>query len=256
MDSAVARWASIEQTFTGRGMLLNRIPGIDGFALDLPIAEYSEGLYRWFHGRPTRPGEVGCYLSHVRAIQAFLASDEETALIGEDDLTLGPDFETVVAAAMGYANHWNILRLTGLGTGRAMPFASLGLGYSLCVGMGRMKGLGAYIIDRAAARKLVDKLLPMRLPIDHALDREWFFGLRGASLLPFPASQMQAGFRSSIQMGESLRLSGLRRILATYPYQFFNEVMRWLFRGTHYLWIRFSLNQGADFTRRGGARQS
>ena len=148
------------------------------------------------------------------------------------------DFEDVLAAALRHSRHWNILRLTGLSDGVPAKATKLFGDYSLCISLGRVKGTGAYIIDKRAARTLVSRLLPMWLPIDHALDREWFFGLRAAYILPFPASQRESGFRSSIQKGTSRKLSSLRRCVATYPYQAFNEVTRWIFRTTHYFRIK------------------
>ena len=79
----------------------------------------------------------------------------------------------------------------------------------------------------------------MRLPYDHAFDREWFLGLRAAYITPFPASQVESPFLSSVQPGIYLRLSRTPRTLMTYPYQVCNEIMRWLFRGAAYL--RFKL---------------
>jgi glycosyl transferase family 25 len=176
----------------------------------------------------------------VRALKEFLATDDEHALIGEDDLTLGPKFEPVLESAMRHARHWNVLRLTGLGAGVPATIAKLGGSYSLCVHFGRLKGTGAYVVDRRAARALSTGLMPMRLPIDHAMDREWIFGLRAASIYPFPASQQESGFRSSIQLGKSLKLSSLGRYCVTYPYQALNEITRWIFRGENYLRAKFA----------------
>jgi glycosyl transferase, family 25 len=235
LQSEKDRWSLVEETFQGTGFELHRIEAIDGYALQLPIPEYSETLYRWFHGRPTSPGHVGCYLSHVKAMQAFLATGDEHAFIGEDDLTLRNDFWEVVQAALRHSKLWNLLRVTGLSEGVPWKVTQLTGEYSLCISLGRLKGTGGYVIDRHGAEVLSRKLLPMRLPIDHAMDREWFFGLRAMSIRPFPASQLERGFRSSIQRGKSLKLSRWRRYLATYPYQIFNEASRWIFRGAHYL---------------------
>ncbi len=241
LDRAKDRWASVEQSFAGTKFDVCRVAAVDGSALAVPIAGYSEGMYRWFHGRPTNAREIGCYFSHIKAIEAFLATDDEHALIGEDDLTLGPDMENVIQSALCYSKHWNVLRLTGLSSGHPAKVAGLCEGYSLNVCFGRLKGIGAYVIDRKAARAWVTKLLPMRLPIDHALDREWHQGLRAVYVLPFPASQNEAGFRSSIQVGKSQKLSALRRYIATYPYQAFNEVTRCLFRTASYLRMRMAV---------------
>ena len=245
LDSATERWASVENAFDGTGFTTRRVSGVDGHSLPFPIAEYSEGRYHRFHGRPTSRGHVGCYLSHVKAMKEFLASGDEYALIAEDDLTLGPDFETALNAAMKHSAHWNILRLTGLAKGKPAPVAKLFSDYSLCVGFDRLKGTGAYVIDRVAAQILTERLIPMWLPIDHALDREWFFGLRAAYIYPFPASQTESGFISSIHRGKSLKLSSIRRYLATYPYQAMNEVTRWVFRAAQYLRIRWALGNQA-----------
>jgi glycosyl transferase family 25 len=152
---------------------------------------------------------------------------------------LRADFDAVIEAAMAYARSWNILRVTGLSRGHPVRLARLLDDYSLCVSLGRLKGSGAYVIDRGAATALLSRLLPMRLPYDHALDREWFLGLRAAYINPFPASQIESPFLSSVQPGIYLKLSRTRRTLTTYPYQACNEIMRWCFRGAAYL--RFKL---------------
>jgi glycosyl transferase family 25 len=96
--------------------------------------------------------------------------------------------------------------------------------------VGRIKGTGAYVVSRTAAKQFVDHLLPIKLPYDHALDREWFWGLNAVCALPFPISQTDRLFRSSIQKHSQPKLSRARRFATTYPYQAFNEVSRYIFR--------------------------
>jgi glycosyl transferase, family 25 len=235
LDSATDRWAFTEAAFAGSQLILCRVPAVDGTALKLPHAQYSERLYRWWHGRTPNVRELACYLSHLKAMDAFLATDENHALIGEDDLVLRPDFDAAIEAAMQYARSWNILRVTGLSRGHPARLVRLFGDYSLCVSLGRLKGAGAYVIDRAAATAFLARLLPMRLPYDHAFDREWVVGLRAAYITPFPASQSESDFLSSVQPGIYPKLSRARRCLTTYPYQAGNEMARWLFRAAHYL---------------------
>ncbi len=239
LDSATDRWAFIEAAFAGSRLILCRVPAVDGKAFKLPHPQYSEKLYRWFHGRTPNVRELACYLSHLKAMEAFLATDEKHALIGEDDLVLRPDFDAAIVAAMRFARFWNILRVSGLSPGHPARLVRLIGQYSLAVSFGRLKGSGAYVIDRAAAEVLCAGLLPMRLPYDHALDREWFLGLRAAYITPFPASQSESDFLSSVQPGIYPKLSRTRRSLTTYPYQACNEITRWLFRTASYL--RFKL---------------
>lgn len=244
LDSEKERWSFMEKVFAGTSLEVCRIPGVDGRELAFPLKGYSENLYRWFHGRSTNPGHVGCYLSHVKAIEAFLETNDSHALIGEDDVVLGPEIDHVIAAALKHSQHWNVLRLTGLGNGHPMKVADLCPGYSLSVSLGRLKGTGAYLIDRSTAKKWVKGLLPMRMPIDHAVDREWFFGLRGAYVTPWPASQTDTKFASAIQKRGPLKLSSLRRWVATYPYQVWNECTRYFCRWLSALRMKAAIVSG------------
>jgi glycosyl transferase, family 25 len=227
LDAEPRRWAVASEAFGRIDFPVVRVPAVLGAGLVLPIPDYAEGRYRWFHGRPTNVGEVGCYLSHVEACRVFLATGDTHALIAEDDL--------VLEEALRWRDSWNILRLTGLGTGHAVRVQELDGKYALCVNFGRLKGTGAYVVDRAAAEAIVARLLPMWLPWDHALDREWWQGLRAASIQPFPISQTDSGFKSSIQKTSRRPLERWRRWFTTYPYQVVNEISRWLSRSVSFV---------------------
>ncbi|MEI8107183.1 MAG: glycosyltransferase family 25 protein [Verrucomicrobiota bacterium] len=235
LDQAEDRWAALTGAFELREFSVTRVPAVEGAKLELPTADYDEAGYRWFHGRPTNLREVGCYLSHLAACRAFLETGDDHGLICEDDLVLGEDFLGVLAQALEWRESWNILRLTGLSAGSARAVQALGGGYSICVNFGRLKGAGAYVLDRRAAEAFVVGLHPMWLPYDHAFDREWVFGLRAASVQPFPISQTASGFKSSIQKSSRRPFPSWQRWLTTYPYQAVNEVARGIFRGLSFL---------------------
>ena len=235
LDAASDRWAFVENSFAQSKLIRCRVSAVEAKALNFPHADYAENLYHRFHGRTSNPRELACYLSHLKAMKAFLATDDPYGLIAEDDLVLRPDFDAAIEMALRHSRSWNILRLSGLGPGRPAKVVKLHAGYSLCVSLGRLKGAGAYLLDRLAAETLLARLLPMRLPFDHAIDREWFLGLRAAYISPFPASQTESDFLSSVQPGIYPKLSHARRYLTTYPYQAFNEGTRWAFRTSHYV---------------------
>ncbi len=251
LDSATDRRAFIQASFAKSQLVLSRVSAVDGAGIKLPDARFSERRYHRWHGRTSsNVRELACYLSHLKAIKTFLATDEEHALIAEDDLVLRPDFDTALETALRYARHWNILRLTGLSPGRPLSLVRLCGDYSLCVSLSRLKGTGAYVIDRAAATAFLARLLPMWLPYDHAFDREWVMGLRTVYISPFPASQTESDFLSSVQPGTHPRLSPTRRILTTYPYQASNEIIRWFFRSAAFL--RFKLLETGRRSKRQG----
>ncbi len=235
LDATSDRWSFIKTAFAKTQITLCRVPAIDGNTLRLPHKDYSESRYRWFHGRETNTLEIGCYLSHVKALETFLSTDEEFAIIGEDDIVMSQDFEAVLTKALRYSRFWNVLRLSGLSQGRPIKAIKLVGEYYLGVNLGRVKGSGAYVVDRTAARVLARRLMPMWLPYDHAIDREWFHGLRSKCIVPFPISQSEKRFPSIIQRNAKPKLSSGRRWRSTYPYQVFNEFTRWVFRLGHYI---------------------
>jgi len=233
LDTAADRWSFVQHSFASSQLDLCRVPAIDAKLLSFPHRDYSERLYRWFHGRTPNPRELACYLSHLKAIETFLATDESHAVIAEDDIVLRPDFDSVLEGALRYSRAWNILRLTGLSAGHPVRIARVYGQYSLCINLNRLKGAGAYVIDRLAAAALLAHLRPMRLPYDHAIDREWLWGLRAATIQPFPVSQTESDLLSSVQPGTYPKLSRTHRWLATYPYQTLNEISRWRVRGLY-----------------------
>lgn len=238
LDGAAKRWSHVQQIFAEAGITFTRVPAIDGKTLELEPSIYSEAGYLSLHGRKTNPPEVGCYLSHVRAMRNFLDTDSELALICEDDISFGPELVTVITAILSLPRFWNLLRLSGLSEGCPLNVQPLSPDASLCINLGRVKGAGAYLIDRKGAQALANKLLPMKLPFDHALDREWCYHLTAASIIPYPINQIQKRFGSSIQTYAQPKLSTFRRWLTTYPYQAGNEIMRWLSRGTLFIAVK------------------
>lgn len=228
----------MRKVFEEAGISHVRVPAIDGNQLILPCADFDEAKFRKFHGREINIYEVACYLSHLKAMKLFLESDDEFAMICEDDLFLKPGCKEALETALDLSSLWNILRLSGLREGKACRVQQLTPHYFLTLHFSRLKGAGAYLIDRNAASRLVQGLLPMWLPWDHAIDREWNFGLKALAVAPFPISQTEEKFESAIQKTSQPKLSSLRRCLTTYPYQALNELARWIARGVYFLKLK------------------
>jgi glycosyl transferase family 25 len=238
LESATKRWANVQKIFSAAGINFSRVPAIDGKTLEWGPTHYSEGWYRSLHGRETNPPEIACYLSHLEALRVFLETEAELAFICEDDLEFGADLATLLVKALALPRFWNVLRLSGLSAGRPLKVRKFYGDHWLCINSARIKGSGAYLVDRTAARTFLERLLPMMVPYDHALDREWFYGLTAACVSPFPIVQRQKRFGSAIQTYAQSKLPPFRRWLTTYPYQAGNEIARWIFRGALFLWVK------------------
>ena len=163
-----------------------RIDAILGRELPEPIIQFSEKSFNILTGKHKNYGEIGCYLSHLKAFEEFLESESEHALILEDDVNLPDDLPRLIQGAITHHKHWDLLRLSSSREGQYLKIADIDPDYSLTYNTKVLKNTGAYVINRKAAKACVDKMLPMRLPYDVALDRDWDFGFKTACITPFP----------------------------------------------------------------------
>lgn len=205
------------------------IDGVQGKTLKLPHIDYSEKEYRARHGKKTNLSELGCYFSHIKALKVFLESDDDHALILEDDVSFLASIVPLLDAAVRHQGMWDILRLSGLHRGTPVKIADLGQGFRLCCNLSRQTGSGAYVVNRKAAARMLKHLVPMKLPYDHAFDREWTFGAKAMCIIPFPVNQKN-NFKSQISTHKGYKLSFFRRYLTVFPYRFYNECSRGISR--------------------------
>lgn len=205
LEHAKERWEHMRANLETREIPYTRIEGVYGKKLNLPIAEYNEHRYHLLNGKVTNPGEVGCYLSHIAALKQFLADDLPYALILEDDVSLPEEINSLLTSAMEYSQDWDILRLTSSREGEYLPFGTLPSGYTIGYNTRVLKNTGAYFLSREAAQQCVEKMLPMVLPYDEALDRDWDIGIRSACITPFPI-RLEEEMPSQIPRAKRIRL--------------------------------------------------
>lgn len=226
MDSAKERWEYVASELCKTGIPFERVSGVNGRILQLPIPEFDEVLHRRRHGKKPNGSAIGCYLSHLKVLRLFLESSHEYAIICEDDIRPVLNLKMLLERAMEHKDHWDILRLSGFHNSHPRSFANLGDGYSLAINFTRLCGTGAYMVHRQAAQVLLRQLVPMSLPLDHALDREWVYGLKSASISPLPVDQVDHSSASQIRENVAEKLPTWRRYWTVFPYRALNEVNR------------------------------
>lgn len=223
LDSAHNRWKYIEQHYSCCDLTVVRVSGVDGRSLGNPIEGFDEDGYRRWHGQTKSLGQIGCYFSHLECLRLFLGTDQEYAIIAEDDARPVPEILDIARAALQYCTCWDILRLCGTNRLHAVAYAALTTQYSIGVCYAKLCGTGAYLVSRHAATVLLSHLTPMWLPIDHALDKEWAYGLRASVVMPLPYSQLDNQFESQT-LGK--KLPWYQRYWTVTPYRIRNEFQR------------------------------
>jgi glycosyl transferase, family 25 len=201
-----------------------RFAAVEGRDIDPDATpHFSRANYERRHGKHPTPCEIGCYMSHMGAMQRFLDGDAEFALILEDDAILGDALPGVLMGLEQHVGEWNISLLYGNYPGLPQKLERIGRHHELVGFLARETGAVAYAVDRKAATAYLDMLVPMSLPFDVDFDRAWDFGIKFRGVMPFPVTT--GAFPSDIgQIGR--KFSWYRR-LPTYLARGINELRRY-----------------------------
>lgn len=187
LDRSEQRRTQMEQRLAALGLPYERLAAVDGRALWSELeASVDIPAFQRNVGRDLMQGEVGCYHSHLQAWRCLLDSDAHTLLVLEDDVVFGQDFSAALGLALLERNKWDILKLNKVRAKQPVRQAHVGE-YALNAYVGPLTGMGAYLITRQTAARLMPAMLPIRLPIDLELDRIYRHRIRHYGLEPFPS---------------------------------------------------------------------
>ena len=95
LDRSPQRLSNISEQCNHHNIDFVRISAFDGSALNLEkLAD--DTACRYEIGRTIQQGEVGCFLSHKKALDEFLSTEAEFAIILEDDAILSNNFSNSI----------------------------------------------------------------------------------------------------------------------------------------------------------------
>lgn len=228
MPKATSRRLHMESLFENLAISPVFVEAIVGKNLNLPHKDFNEKRHLLAHGKRPNLSELGCYFSHLKAIEQFLDDRDDHALILEDDLIFDAPIESLIQESLKHKDRFDLLRLSGLHHGHSVNMISLSEKFSLACNLTRQTGAGAYLINRHAAKQFLKKLKPMWLPYDHAFDREWVLGLDTMSINPMPILQ-NVTTESQINATNDYKLPRVKRI-SVFFFRFYNEISRAVFR--------------------------
>lgn len=112
-----------------------------------------------------RLGQIGCYLSHIRTLRLFLETDRAWCVVFEDDSHCSRD---VVRAIRRYdPGTYDLLTFGARLIKRSdEPRFDRTLGMTVYMQPHGVHGSHAYVINRKAARTLLERAFPIRYPYD------------------------------------------------------------------------------------------
>lgn len=179
LDRSPDRWNDISSRAEKNDVDLVRVSGIDASLIAPDKREFLDRrLFSILNGRTMLSGEYGCYRSHLKSLRTFLESDNDVAIIMEDDVAFGSDLlerARALLAAMPDAEIIKLLnhRTRGLWQKAVTPYGDI---IGRCI-HGPQGSTACYIVTRVAAEKLLASISTMRFPFDIALERSWATGV-------------------------------------------------------------------------------
>lgn len=160
LNQDVARREKLKERFPQSYASFRHIEAIDGRVL--PAKEYFDKTRGFFnkYKRIMTPAELGCTLSHIKALQKFLSTDARCALIIEDDI-IGEDtdfrfIETTATKEVG-----NGIMFCGCQEGLLLRYKyGKPITESLLkvahTNRGEFSRTAAYVVSREAAQTILD----------------------------------------------------------------------------------------------------
>jgi glycosyl transferase family 25 len=186
LERDAERLESVRGNLSALGLAFERVPAVIGKELPDWRGYVDMETYVWRNRQDEpRPGEVGCYLSHLKAMETFLRTDAPWCVILEDDVEVLPACAEILRA-LAEKDDWDLVKLFHFHSGLPVRKRALGAGHHLVSHLGRTTSSAAYVVNRHAAQTLLKTMLPITEQVDHALDRPWETGLRIRGVRPMP----------------------------------------------------------------------
>jgi glycosyl transferase family 25 len=180
LTRATERRQVMEQQAQTLGMTFNYLAATDGHSLtDADRGMVDHERRKRITPYPLTDNEIGCWLSHRRAMQQLLDSRQRMAAIVEDDAVLSSDFPKVLEAIENLGEPFDVIDLhtTFTKTDLFLPCRPLIPGCHLGRSGGSTHSNTAYVISCAGAQKFLKYASRFVHAVDKELHRYWANGL-------------------------------------------------------------------------------
>jgi glycosyl transferase family 25 len=188
LPSDDARWVDVRGQFQRAGLRPSFHEAVEGLELtpEQCRALYSDRLNRSQYHKPLRPGEIGCYASHIAVWKQLLDSAQRCIAVFEDDIEIDGDLGQVLGAIERLPLDWDLIKLVGRRRERPSEMLPLTERRTL-IRYRRLPSLtGAYVLTRRGAEKLLAARQPFGRPVDVDIRHWWECDLQVLGVQPYP----------------------------------------------------------------------
>lgn len=197
LRGSTERWEKASSQLAAVGLSFERIEATDGRLLTRAELDRFASWDRAAFFKPLSPGEVGCYLSHLAALERIVREDWPRALVLEDDFLLGPDFAAQLKALTALTEFTpDVVKLEGVRPGGECVFR-LSSGVRVIRNRRPPSRTIAQLWSLEGARKFLAASQVLRRPVDVQLKHWWEADLDVLYLAPAPVSDGDSTGRGS-----------------------------------------------------------
>jgi len=170
-----------------QGITANLFPGVDG-RKEMPPLQEGESInqHRSLEMRMIEltPSEIGCYLSHLRAIKKAYNTGLSRICLLEDDVLVEDTFCAILSEVETLPEEVEFVRLMGLKVHKRKIVSSLGNTHRLTRPVKGLCGTQGYVVNRAGMKKIIERGSEISEPIDKFYDHYWDIDLHSYAIEP------------------------------------------------------------------------
>lgn len=216
LERSLERRKRVEEQLSKTSIDWCFLDAVDGYALaQMPIS-YNQAKVKRLQGYELTPGEVGCYLSHIKAWKSCVANQKIT-LVFEDDFLLSAEFEVVLNDLLSIQQEWDLVRLSGIYETEDHLLVNRGF-YSLVKNLGEPCGTASYVLNPKAASILLKNTEDIYEPVDHYLEHFKKHGLRCLAAKPYPVKLVHTKSTITDRPGRKPVKGGKKLLRSIYRY--------------------------------------
>ena len=168
--------------------------------------------------------EVGCYLSHLRAVKKAYNEGYDYVCVLEDDVVIEPEFGDTVRALL--SENLDIVRLMALKLCRRKPLMDIVYGTMLTRPERGTRGAQAYIMSRTGMRKFIHHASVIYEAVDHVLDHFYLFDLDTYAVEPHVVFELDKASSIAKRHEKPSRTPNLFERIAYHPVKLYFSLRR------------------------------
>lgn len=190
LDRSVERYQhALAQLAAWPDLPIERISAADGRVLsDAELNQYySLSLNQQHYHKLLKPGEKGCYISHIWCWQQIVAQQLDFALILEDDFIVQCNLPALLDEVAKLKEQWHYIKLAMPNKAQpVMQQQQLGAGFCLVHYKKHPVSTVAQFVSSAGAQLLLQKAVPFFRPVDVMLQFHFELGIKALGISPQP----------------------------------------------------------------------